>query len=425
MINLVQDSQVALKTPKSGLSRLPDNKVDHIKTFMKGQTDAVKALLGIICEQYIPALASSQDRPVSAAEASLMQRQHEYQSLSGNVLYTLKKTIFLQGRLDDLKARGAEVEKSPWEYWLEEMFKGKGGVGSEVLSKFTQTILFNPYKSTDTDLFMRKKPKANTKKSKTKPKNDDEDDMLANTAFGALVRSLSITSDPRIGEIHPSDCARHMLAIKSAVLDLGNRAEEMLRRLQDIRLAKALIKCRDWVASTQPPMASPMASTPVDPPQCPVCRQPCPDPVTTMVLGSCGHIICDGCFSKVTVDIDKCPFEDCNGVILKSNVYSAQLLGAENHNHFAQRYGAKVGKIIELFKRDIPHKEQVLIFVQDDRFIEKIAAALDAENITNYALADNKKGQHGRWMFAFQEDTGEKARRALILDATKDSAAGA
>lgn len=414
-----------MKTPKTGLSRLPDDKLDHIKSFMKGQTDAVKALLAIICEKYSPDLKGAS----SAAEASFKKRIEEYKSLVGHVGYNLRKAIFLHGRFTAIVP---ELEHtSPWAIWLAEMTTGgkSGGVSNEVLPKVLNMISVMKYDENEAEIFMRPKSKPkkeeNAEDDGSTVSKEDNSEMNEDTPLGKLMKSLSIMRDPREVEIPAWNILGYIAAIKQAVNECGHRTEEMVRRIQAIRLAKTLLKCRDWVASTERSTALLNVPTSTDPPVCFVCALACRDPATTMVLGSCGHTICDRCFSSNAVDGDKCPVPDCNAVIMKSNLYTAKLLGTENNARYASRYGAKVGKIIELLKHDIPRSEQVLLFVQDDRFIANISKAFEEEGISHYALADNKKASHGKWMFAFQEDTGNKARRVLILDATKDSAAGA
>ncbi|KAL8935575.1 MAG: hypothetical protein Q9211_004630 [Gyalolechia sp. 1 TL-2023] len=419
MMFLVQDSQVAMKTPKTGLSRLPDDKLDHIKSFMKGQTDAVKALLAIICEKYSPHLNGAS----SAAEASFNKRIEEYQSLMRHVAYNLRKAVFLHGRFTTVFP---ELEHaSPWWVWVTEMTTGHGGgISNEVLPKIVRMISRMQYDENEAEIFMKSKPERRDEESSDDDgptaKKETKSEML-----DRLMKTLSITRDPRHVDIPAGNVDGYIAAIKHMVNECSHRAEEMVRRIQAIRLAKTLLKCRAWIASTGRSRALLNLPTATDPPQCFVCTQPCMDPATTMVLGSCGHTICDGCFSSTAVDGDKCPVPDCDAVIMKSNLYTAKLLGTENNDRYASRHGAKVGKIIELLNHDIPRDEQVLVFVQDDRFIAMISKALEDEGISHYALADNKKASHGKWMFSFQEDTGIRARRVLILDATKDSAAGA
>ncbi|KAL8720421.1 MAG: hypothetical protein Q9225_002711 [Loekoesia sp. 1 TL-2023] len=424
MSHLVQESQVAMKTPRSAASRLPDDKMDQIKSLMKGCTEPVQALLGITCEMYRPDLNGAS----SAAEASLNRRRDELRGFMGRLAYTLRKAVFLHGRFALIVPELADL--SPWAVWTAELTTGKGAP-FEVLPEILNLISLMRYDENDADIFMRADPKSKKEensedddaKSKKKAKKSEEDNP--NSTLGRIMRTLSILRDPREIEIASWDFDKYYSTIKRVVDECGHLADEMVRRIQAIRLAMTLLKCREWVANTQTTTAALNPPTSPAPPTCSVRRHPCGSPVTTKVLGSCGHIICELCSPGNTSDGDECPVLHCNAIVVKSNLYTAELLGTENHDPYATRHGAKVGKIIHLIKNEIPADEQVLLFVQEDRFMDPISKAFDAEDITHYSLSQKQKASHSKWMFAFQEDTGQKARKVLILDATKDTAAGA
>ncbi|KAL8721409.1 MAG: hypothetical protein Q9181_007712 [Wetmoreana brouardii] len=54
-----------------------------------------------------------------------------------------------------------------------------------------------------------------------------------------------------------------------------------------------------------------------------------------------------------------------------------------------------------------------------------IAKALSREGVSNYCLSEENKTKVPLFMERFQEDRGGEARKVLILDAMKDTAAGA
>ncbi|KAL8896607.1 MAG: hypothetical protein Q9207_007635, partial [Kuettlingeria erythrocarpa] len=136
------------------------------------------------------------------------------------------------------------------------------------------------------------------------------------------------------------------------------------------------------------------------------------------------------CFAQIPPKVGICVIPECNGILVQNSQYTAavlgtDVLGTDADDDASQRYGAKVGRITQLILHEIQQDEQVILFLQHDQLLRPLSDAFEAAGVSNIALFDSNKTKHGRMMEEFPDTRGADAKRMLILDATKDTAAGA
>ena len=144
------------------------------------------------------------------------------------------------------------------------------------------------------------------------------------------------------------------------------------------------------------------------------------------ILGLCGHVVCKPCISSPDRGT-QCPVEYCNAAAMDYHIIPIAELGQDNMEITSKyHHGGKIEDIIHLIKHKIPPEDQVLLFVQFDDLMNKIAAALDKHEIPRKAITEkdarNTKG--GIIMSDFQQETSAKKYKVLLLISAHESSAG-
>lgn len=395
MYQIVDESGIATKTPRGPTSRLPDDKVDRIRENLKDCTNAIEVLLLRTCFVDWP----SETNDTHPSEAMIIQRKKQYTCFISRFSFIMHKAVYLHGRF--VEAIPELERSSPWVLWINELTEGENVVSLDVHTKILNVIRTLEYKPEDKVLFERD------------PKDRKSFDPRLVQLMAAL--SMDKKQDPRVDFVEPWDFNAYFEHLQSTVLQCRHLAREMNSRIRGIRFMKTLQNCQAWAAD---PRAPAKVRT------CSRCGHPCTKPEITRVVGPCGHMFCDACFADIPRNRGICTMENCDAVMVQDSQYTAQVLGADDGNAVRRRYGAKLGEIIKLVREKIPTDEQVLLFVQFDKIMEWISASLEAQNITNYALYDKNKSMHGKLMSKFQNERTPNAKKMLILNATKDAAAG-
>ncbi|KAL8870681.1 MAG: hypothetical protein Q9174_003330 [Haloplaca sp. 1 TL-2023] len=204
---------------------------------------------------------------------------------------------------------------------------------------------------------------------------------------------------------------------KKRIFNTSHIFREWVERRREIRLYSQALELQKWVADQKNVAA----------PTCSACGIVIRNPDDAMLLVACGHVACPRCIERAIESSQYCLAEHCAGRGTHGRDNSARRVGRPvDETSYAAHYGAKIGRVIELIKNEIPAKEQVLLFVQFDSVMQGISKALTEVGISNYAINHKATARNRqKWMAAFQEDTGAAARKVLILDSTKDTAAGA
>ena len=232
-------------------------------------------------------------------------------------------------------------------------------------------------------------------------------------AFEAWLKAHKIERDE---EIATWDFAFLHEYLTEYLVNTGPLQREWTERRRELRLYSQALALQKWVADEKNEAA----------PTCSACRNVCQNPDETTLLVSCGHVACPRCVQRAISDNQYCGVKNCTARGTHGRPNSARRVGQAMENSYSAQHGAKMGKVIELIENTIPQDEQVLLFVQFDSVMEGISRTLNTAGISNYAISTRATARNRQnWMQRFQEDTGQEARRVLILDATKDTAAGA
>ena len=145
------------------------------------------------------------------------------------------------------------------------------------------------------------------------------------------------------------------------------------------------------------------------------------------ILVHCGHDICRRCRGSVGLRT-QCPVTGCDAPMMEYHTLKSTDLGQGGGRDAQSRsyHGKKIDDIVRLIKNDIPSDEQVLLFVQFDDLMEKIAKAFNDHNISHHAIRENLTNSKAADMMEnFQEDMTPKKRKVLLLNCSNESSAGA
>ena len=151
------------------------------------------------------------------------------------------------------------------------------------------------------------------------------------------------------------------------------------------------------------------------------------DPDDVSILVHCGHDICRRCRGSVGLRT-QCPVNGCDAPMMEYHTLKSTDLDREGYRDPQTRshHGKKIDDIVRLVKNEIPSDEQVLLFVQFDDLMKKIAEAFKDQSISHYAIQENlNNNKAADMMESFQEDITSKKRKVLILNCSNESSAGA
>ena len=214
--------------------------------------------------------------------------------------------------------------------------------------------------------------------------------------------------DPKPIKINKDDFENYASVLRKLTGHLRSLASELTSKTRSLRFAHGAQDLYQWYTSLG------------EPPVCRGCHQVIHDYDNISINIRCGHLTCKDCIqaTKLICAVDGCG-EGSESYRLRKAV---DLVGDGK----TWSYGSKLGNIIALIN-SLPADDQVLLFVQFEDVMLKMAAVLKAANISNYALS-NKAGVPGRQMSDmmndFQEDNGPTKKRVLLLNPSNETAAG-
>ncbi|KAL4243643.1 hypothetical protein ABKN59_011208 [Abortiporus biennis] len=157
---------------------------------------------------------------------------------------------------------------------------------------------------------------------------------------------------------------------------------------------------------------------------CPGCQRESIPMEEIAVLSSCGHM---GCLTCVTASADKeeCIYAEsgeCRAAARVLNIVRGSTLGVDEEKHRKGRhYGLKLEKIIDLISNRISKKDRVLVFVQFDDLMKKVAQAFTDHKI-KFLQIQGTAISKANSLTKFQENSEE---RVLLLTVMDESASGA
>lgn len=153
------------------------------------------------------------------------------------------------------------------------------------------------------------------------------------------------------------------------------------------------------------------------PPTCESCGTVILDQDSISINIRCGHLICEGCIQTTS------PICAVDGCAQGSESYCLRTVVDLVGDGRTWRYGSKLGNIVALIN-SLPKDEQVLLFVQFEDVMLKMAAVLEAANISNYALSKSAGRQLVPMMNDFQENDTVTKKKVLMLNPSDETAAG-
>lgn len=269
---------------------------------------------------------------------------------------------------------------------------------------------------------LTKEQKAEERKAATKRKNWEKARSKASKAkkgkqgkrgkkSNADQDSADITEPPlpdlRADKIGRDDFKAYNSALRKLTGHLRGLANELASRTRSLRFARSAYAIHEW------------HNNPNELLTCAACNKFILDGNKININIGCGHLTCDECIHQ-NVD-DLCAVDGCRG---QSEAFCLRKAADFVGNGQTGNYGSKVGHIIALIN-SIPEGEQILLFVQFDKVMLKLASALEAANISNYALNAEKDGKEMfRMLNDFQENEGQDKKKVLLLDPSGETAAG-
>ncbi|KAI8904617.1 hypothetical protein DFJ77DRAFT_552162 [Powellomyces hirtus] len=145
-------------------------------------------------------------------------------------------------------------------------------------------------------------------------------------------------------------------------------------------------------------------------------------PAQLAVLSCCGHTGCSTCLTDSAAN-QKCPVAGCEAAARVTNVVLASVIGAEDENEELTRYGKKLSQLVKLIK-SLPKDERVLVFVQFDDLMVRVAEALLDANIKFLHLQGSTTAKSSA-LAKFQDEDHTSTPRVLLLNVMTESASGA
>ena len=143
------------------------------------------------------------------------------------------------------------------------------------------------------------------------------------------------------------------------------------------------------------------------------------------VMGMCGHTACDECLNDHQSSVE-CIAAGCNAQAHRWSVLKATELGEEDREASVGRhYGRKLEAVVKLIKHEIPKEDQVILFVQFDDLMLKVAKALTENGISHHCLSKGARKEAGKLISDFQDNTSSSKKKVLMLNVSDESASGA
>ena len=152
----------------------------------------------------------------------------------------------------------------------------------------------------------------------------------------------------------------------------------------------------------------------------------CPQAVkksALVVSTACGHVSCTTCLAARR-HRERCVVERCGAGQSAINYTRATDLGsrARGKHHSDSGFGEKLNELVRLLL-SLPAAEQAIIFVQNQEVMSMAARALAAAEISFFAI-ENITARGATDVELFKSEKYPRARRAIILNLTIESAAG-
>ena len=214
------------------------------------------------------------------------------------------------------------------------------------------------------------------------------------------------SSGPKPSKIGKDDYQTFNSELRSLTGHLRGLVTELVSRTRSLRFARGAQELQQWHAGREKP------------PSCQNCGRIARKPEDISINIRCGHHTCTQCI-RATTSVS-CAVDGCGEGAEAFRLRKAVDLVGDGKNW---KYGSRLGYIISLIN-SLPKDDQVLLFVQFEDLMLSMAEALQAANISNYALSKSAGRHMSAMMNDFQDNHGKNKKKVLLLNPSSETASG-
>ena len=217
----------------------------------------------------------------------------------------------------------------------------------------------------------------------------------------------SFPAQPKPDKIGRDNFETFATELRNLTAHLRGLALELTSRTRSLRFAHGAHQLQAWHAD---PNAIPT---------CHGCGNAILEPAGISINIRCGHLTCEECIQNTGLAI--CAVDGCGEESGSFRLRKAADLAGDGE---IWDYGSRLGNIIKLIK-SLPADEQVLLFVQFEDVMVKMAQGLEEAGIPNHALAKSAGGRKMvEMMNDFQDNNEPNKKKVLLLNPLSETAAG-
>ena len=233
----------------------------------------------------------------------------------------------------------------------------------------------------------------------------DEDDAEDSESIHADDINPS-SSGPKPSKIGKDDHQTFNSELRALTAHLRGLVTELVSRTRSLRFARGAQKLQQWRTSRGKP------------PTCQSCGRLARNADDISINIRCGHRTCAQCIQTTTAVA--CAVDGCGEGAEAFRLRKAVDLVGDGKTW---KYGSRLGNIIALIN-SLPEDDQVLLFVQFEDLMLNMAEALEAANISNYALSKSAGRHMSKMMNDFQDNRGNNKKKVLLLNPASETASG-
>ncbi|KAI9805360.1 MAG: hypothetical protein M1833_005813 [Piccolia ochrophora] len=400
---------------RKGRSRAENDRERRMNQTLGDSKTPEEALIKRCSHFTLDELRKGNENASQACDVLVSTRQFQLDDLLLDLQKNLKHAVWLRKHCDD------QVHYDSWKDKVGENIYGDAGATVDLVNMINAAEA--SYRKSDEGLFykdalVKKKKKVQsgkavegssmTKKGKKKPKAVASDD--SDIVMDSDDSELDDGRRPRLE--NKNDVAQMLRELTSHLQRLSRELISRQRSLRYIKRVRGLQMANSGLKASS---------------DCLICSN-CgkeKEPHLMSVLSLCGHAACDKCLEK-KYGSDECVVSQCDAAARFFHIAKASELGEEDSETINGRhYGRKLGEVMTLIKTEIPASDQVLLFVQFDDLMEKVATALEENGIEHWALTRSMQTKAASCMTDFQTNESDKKKKVLVLNVADESASGA
>jgi len=148
------------------------------------------------------------------------------------------------------------------------------------------------------------------------------------------------------------------------------------------------------------------------------------DTISQIVVTDCGHFYCKECIYNSIKYKKQCP--TCRKELTSNKIYMVnkkEVVDVPKKNLLVEKYGSKMGKLIELCKKITnDEKNRIIIFSQWDRMLYFIGCTLRENNIENTFVKGNVY-QRNNAIDSFKEGINKSKKETKVIMLSLENAA--